>query len=120
MDKHFVNFFIDVTSREGRPLAEKYRIRFQAHYLVLDENGQIVHRIVGGYQIPEFKAILEKALNPKTSFAGMNKRYEAGERSVKFLSDYADILSVADQDGEVYAKIIEELFNKLKKKEWSK
>ena len=120
MDKHFVNLFIDVTSREGRPLAEKYRIRFQAHYLVLDENGQIVHRIVGGYQIPEFKAILEKALNPKTSFAGMNKRYEAGERSVKFLSDYADILSVADQDGEVYAKIIEELFNKLKKKEWSK
>ena len=26
MDKHFVNLFIDVTSREGRPLAEKYRL----------------------------------------------------------------------------------------------
>ncbi|HJA14543.1 MAG TPA: thioredoxin family protein [Candidatus Butyricimonas faecavium] len=120
MDKHFVNLFIDVTQPEGRPLAEKYHIRFQAHYLVLDENGQIVHRIVGGYQIPEFKAILEKALNPKTSLAGMNKRYEAGERSAKFLGAYADILRVADQDGEMYAKVIGELFSKLKKKEWSK
>lgn len=39
---------------------------------------------------PEFKAILEKALNPKTSFAGMNKRYEA-ENGVLNFDDYADI-----------------------------
>ena len=120
MDKHFVNFFIDVTTPEGRPLAEKYNVRFQAHYLVLDSDGQIVHRIVGGHQIPEFKAILEKALNPKTSLAGMNKRYAAGERSVKFLSAYADVLSVSDEGGEVYMKIIHELFGKLKKTDWSK
>ena len=120
MDKHFVNFFIDVTTPEGRPLAEKYNVRFQAHYLVLDSDGQIVHRIVGGHQIPEFKAILEKALNPKTSLAGMNKRYAAGERSVKFLSAYADVLSVSDEGGEVYMKIIHEIFCKLKKTDWSK
>lgn len=120
MDKHFVNFFIDVTTPEGRPFAEKYKIRFQAHYLVLDSDGEIVHRIVGGRQIPEFKSILEKALNPKTSLAGMNKRYAAGERSVKFLTVYADVLSVSDEDGEVYMKIIGELFGKLKKTDWSK
>lgn len=120
MDKHFVNFFIDVTTPEGRPFAEKYTIRFQAHYLVLDSDGEIVHRIVGGMQIPEFKAILEKALNPKTSLAGMNKRYAAGERSVKFLTAYADVLSVSDEGGEVYMKIIGELFSKLKKTDWSK
>ena len=54
MDKHFVNFFIDVTTPAGRPFADKYKITFQAHYLVLNSDGEVVHRIVGGHQIPEF------------------------------------------------------------------
>ena len=119
MDKHFVNFFIDVTTPEGRPLADKYNIRFQAHYLVLNGEGEVVHRIVGGHQLPEFKTILEKALNPKTSLAGMNKRYEAGEKSIKFLTAYADVLNIAGED-EMYKKVVGELFGKLKKTDWSK
>ena len=119
MDKHFVNFFIDVTTPAGRPFADKYKITFQAHYLVLNSDGEVVHRIVGGHQIPEFKAILKNALNPKTSLAGMNKRYAAGERNVKFLNAYADVLKIASED-ETYKKVVEELFSKLKKSDWSK
>ena len=119
MDKHFVNFFIDVTTPAGRPFADKYKITFQAHYLVLNSDGEVVHRIVGGHQIPEFKAILKNALNPKTSLAGMNKRYAAGERNVKFLNAYADVLKIASED-ETYKKVVEELFSKLKKSDWYK
>ena len=119
MDKHFVNFFIDVTTPAGRPFADKYKITFQAHYLVLNSDGEVVHRIVGGHQIPEFKAILKNALNPKTSLAGMNERYAAGERNVKFLNVYADVLKIASED-ETYKKVVEELFSKLKKSDWSK
>ena len=119
MDKHFVNFFIDVTTPEGRPLAEKYDVRFQAHYLVLDSDGKLVHRIVGGRKVQEFKAILEKSLNPKTSLVGMNQRYEAGENSVKFLTAYADVVNVAGED-DMYKKVVGELFGKLKKTDWSK
>lgn len=119
MDQHFVNLFIDVTTPEGRPLAEKYQIAVQAHYLVLDRDGELVHRIVGGYQIPEFKAMLEKSLNPKTSLVGMNKRYADGERSVKFLREYANVLDGA-RERETYKQVVEELFGKLDKKDWSK
>lgn len=119
MDQHFVNFFIDVTTPEGRPLAEKYNIQAQAHYLVLDSDGEIVHRIVGGYQIPEFKARLSQALNPKTSLIGMNKRYTDGERSVKFLRDYANVLDGA-KEKDLYKQVVEELFGKLDKKDWAK
>ncbi len=119
MDKRFVNFFADVTQPEGRPLAAKYNIQSQAHYLVLDETGEIVQRIQGGYPIEEFKAILERALNPKTSQAGMNERYKAGERSVKFLSAYAKVLNIAGED-EAYKKVVGELFGKLSPKDYAK
>lgn len=113
MDKHFVNFFMDVTTPEGRPLGEKYNVRFQAHYLVLDEEGNIVHRIVGGYQIPEFKEKLSQALNPKTSLAGLNKRYAAGERNVKFLREYALVLRSADEEDK-YNQVTDEFLAALK------
>ena len=119
MDKHFVNFFIDVTTKEGRPLADKYNIRFQAHYLVLDSDGEILYRIVGGYKLPEFQTLLVRSLNPKTTLPGMNKRYENGERNVKFLRDYAKMLKVADEPDKA-DQIVDEFFTRLKKSEWCK
>lgn len=98
MNKHFVNLLIDVSTIEGRPLAEKYDIRFMAHYLILDSKGEIVHRIVGGSEIPEFQNQLKSALNPKTSLRGMNKRYERGERDINFLREYIRVLSNADEE----------------------
>lgn len=119
MDKHFVNFFMDVTTPEGRPLGEKYNVRFQAHYLVLDEEGNIVHRIVGGYQIPEFKEKLSLALSPRTSLAGLNKRYESGDRNMKFLRDYAMVLRSADEK-DLYDKVADEYMAGIKKSDWPK
>lgn len=119
MNRHFVNLWIDVTTPEGRPLAEKYNIRFQAHYLVLDSEGNIIHRIVGGYRLPEFKEKVALALSPKTSLAGMNRRYADGERGVKFLRNYASVLSTADEK-ELYAQVLEEYFAKVKRSDWAK
>lgn len=119
MDKHFVNFFIDVTTAEGRPLAQKYNIRIQAQYLVLDGNGNVVHRIVGGYQLPQFKEMLAMTLNPKTSLAGMNKRYKAGERSIKFLRSYALVLRYAGEP-DLYNKVVDEYFAMIKANDWTK
>ena len=119
MDKHFVNFFIDVTTKEGKPFAKKYDVKFQAHYLVLDSNGEILYRIVGGVKLPEFQQLLAQALNPKTTLPEMNRRYESGERGVKFLRDYAKVLDVADER-EKANLVTDEFFTKLKKSEWCK
>lgn len=119
MDKHFVNFFIDVTTKEGKPFAQKYDVKFQAHYLVLDSDGEILYRIVGGREVPEFQNLLARALNPKTTLPAMNGRYESGERRVKFLRDYAQTLDAADERDK--AKLVaDEFFTKLKKSEWCK
>lgn len=119
MDKNFVNFFIDVTTPEGRPLADKYNIRAQAHYLVLDSDGEILLRVVGGRPLPVFQEILAMALNPKTTLPGMNKRYENGERNVKFLRDYAKLLKIVDESDKA-DQVTDEFFERLKKSEWCK
>ncbi len=119
MDKYFVNFFIDVTTPEGRPLADKYNAKIMAHYLILDSNGNVVHRIVGGCPLPEFWKRVACALSPKTSLAGMTKSYDTGERSVKFLGRYATVLKYSNED-ERYRKVSEEYFAKLKPVEWPK
>ena len=96
--KHFVSLRVDmVKTPEGRKLAEQYKVRFYAHFLILDKNGELQHRIVGGAKAPEFREKLKQGLNPKTSLAGMNRRYEKGERSEKFLAAYARALDLADE-----------------------
>ena len=99
IQKHFVSLRVDMPkTQEGRRLAERYRVKFYAHYLILDEKGEIIHRISGGARAPEFKEKLKSGLNPKTSLAGMTRRYEKGDRSFKFLAAYAGVLKSADED----------------------
>lgn len=113
MDKHFVNFFIDVTTPEGRPLADKYNAKTMAQYLILDSDGNVVHRIVGGCKLPEFQERVACALSPKTSQTGMAKRYDKGERNVRFLGQYATVLKYS-LDEQRYEKVGDEYFAALK------
>ena len=99
IQKHFVSLRVDMPkTQEGRKLAERYRVKFYAHYLILDEKGEIIHRISGGAKAPEFKEKLKAGLNPKTSLAGMTRHYEKGDRSFKFLAAYAGTLKTADEN----------------------
>ncbi len=119
MDKNFVNFFTDVTQGNGRSLAKKYDIKTQPHYLVLDANGEVVHRIVGGSAIPNFKKQLMRALSPKTSLRGLTAEYEKGNRKLKFLRDYYDVLWQAEES-ERATRVHEEAFVQIKKKDWTR
>ncbi|MDE6451971.1 MAG: thioredoxin family protein, partial [Odoribacter sp.] len=99
IEKHFVSLRVDmVKTEEGRKLAGQYGVKFYAHFLILDEKGEVQHRIVGGAKAPEFLEKLKQGLNPKTSLAGMTRCYEKGDRRLKFLAAYADVLALADEN----------------------
>lgn len=119
MDKHFVNLFVDVTKGDGRVLAKKYNTYTMAHYLILDYDGEVVHRIVGGSPIPEFKLQIAQSLNPKTSLRGMNEAYDSGNRKVKFLREYFPVLRKAEEDDRAKL-VLDEFFNQIDSKQWSK
>ncbi len=96
MDKNFVCLFIDVVA--NRYVAERYGISTWAHYLVLDERGEVVHRIVGGSELPAFQEKVAAALSPKTSLRGTTEAYNNGDRSKRLLQAYVTALNDAGQD----------------------
>ncbi len=118
MDKTFVNLFIDVTSEAGRPFAEKYGISTFAHYLVLDADGNVVLRIVGGAKLPDFKEQVDLALSSKTSLAGTEAAYNAGERSKRLLCSYLYALYLSGQNDK-YNQLSKGYVGMLSKKEYS-
>ena len=120
MNRKFVNLFIDVTqSKEGQELAKRYNVTTFAHYLILDADGQVVHRIVGGRKLPEFKNMVEMSLSPKTSLAGTKARFEKGDYSKKDLLRYLQALDMAGMSDE-YDRLARVYMGMLSEKDYTR
>ena len=123
MDTHFVNLWINAKSTDGKAWAEKYDVHTMAQYSVLDKNGNVIFRIIGGKQLPEFQELLALSLDPKTTIQGVDARYEKGERSQKFFRTYIDVLDASGQSDKrdsVFDEFIATLKDKdlVKKENW--
>lgn len=102
--EHFTPLRIDMQSPEGRTLAERYGIDGYAYYLVLDAEGEVVHRISGGAKAPEFKALLEQSLSPTTSLRGTRQRVEGDWATAADTASYLRALRVA-RDGDTFRSV---------------
>ncbi len=116
MNKNFVNLFMDMTKKEARGLAKKYNVLAFAHYLVLDKEGNILMRIVGGKRVDEFKECVALALSPKTSLAGTEAVYKSGKYKKKDLYNYSRALRLANEN-ERFREIAKEYVGMLSQKE---
>ena len=119
MDKNFVCFFADVTKPDNRHLAQRYGVSTFAHYLVLDADGQVLHRIVGGAPLPDFQDRVALSLSPKTSLAGTRAAYESGDRSKKLLLNYLTALNLAGEDS-LYNSISPSYTQQLQPKDYAR
>lgn len=77
--ERFTPLRIDMQSPAGRALAERYGVDSYAYYLVLDPDGEVIHRISGGARADEFRPKLEAALSPATSLRGTRLKVESGQ-----------------------------------------
>ncbi len=98
MDKKFINLFVDMTSAEGKEIGKQYGVSSYAYYLILNYKGEVIQRIQGGRKLPEFKEMVNLALNKKTSLAGTRQKYESGKYTKKELYNYLRALQVAGAD----------------------
>ena len=119
MNRNFVNLYIDVSKRANAAVAKRYAIRRFAHFLVLDADGNVLLRIVGGKKLPEFKEDVMRALSPKTSLPGLEAAYKKGKRDKKTLLAYLYDLNLAD-DKEQFDKVAQEYVAALKPKDYAK
>lgn len=117
MDKHFVNLFMDVTQSGNRDIAKKYGIEYFAHSLVLDSDGNVLLRIVGGREKEDMKAAVSLALNPKTTLPGAEKIYQSGKQGKKETFNYLTVLELANENKK-FKEINEKYISMLKPKEF--
>lgn len=87
-NEHFINVKFDMEKGEGRELLKRYGIQVFPTYLLLDMQGDEIHRVVGGHDADEFIRLIREGMNAENSIAGLGKRYEAGERDTAFLRKY--------------------------------
>lgn len=101
---NFVCAKIDMEKDEGPGLAKKYGVRAYPTYLFIDGDGNLVHRSCGSMSAANFIAAGRDALDPKKQLAGLQKRFDAGERSPEFLLIYMEAISKGCMDTEPILK----------------
>lgn len=102
--ERFTPLRIDMQTAEGRTLAERYGVDSYACFLVLDKEGEVVHRISGGARAEEFLHKLEAALSPATSLRGTRERVEQGIATAADSAAYLRALRTAG-DAETFRKV---------------
>ncbi len=91
----FVCVKFDMEKGEGPELAKRFEIKAFPTFFILRPDGSMQHKIVGGGELEDFIARVEKGLNEKTSLDYLNKAYEKGKMNKKQLIAYQIVLNEA-------------------------
>ncbi len=87
-NKNFISYELDMEKGEGIELAKEFKISLYPTLLFLNSEGEIVHKGLGALDAEKFLALGEIAADPDRNFAGMERRYQNGDRSKEFIRDY--------------------------------
>ena len=62
MNSEFISLKLDVEKGEGKPLANQYAIKAMPTYIVIDEEGEVIHRVMGYLPQKKFEEEVEYAV----------------------------------------------------------
>jgi len=97
---NFVNYKIDMEKGEGPALKPGWKINAYPTFLVINSEGEVVHRVVGAYGADEFIGYMKEAQSEDKNYAALKKSYEAGKRDGEFMFSYLRSLRMANLDKE--------------------
>lgn len=75
-NSNFVNAKIDMEKGEGVELAKKYGVQAYPTFLFINSKGEIVHRVCGGMEAPEFIGQGKAAMDDQSNYASLKKRFK--------------------------------------------
>ncbi|WP_162628247.1 thioredoxin family protein [Arcticibacterium luteifluviistationis] len=95
-NSNFINFKLNVTEAEQVKYLNERNIWLPSFpmFLYFDGDGNLVHQASADPNIASINGNADAALDPKTRASSFAKRFEDGERSIKFLGDYASFTRV--------------------------
>lgn len=97
-NEQFVNYKLDMEKGEGVAFAKKYSVRAYPTLLFLDGDGNLVHAAVGAVDPENFISLGKDAQNPEKQLGPAITKFQNGERSLYFLTDYILKMSEAGMD----------------------
>ncbi|MFK7908589.1 MAG: thioredoxin family protein [Chitinophagales bacterium] len=84
----FINYKLDMLSKEGAAFAAKYGVKVFPTYLYFHTDGSFNHKIIGSKSPKEFIAAGKKGAHNPKKFAKLKAEYDAGNRDEKVVSEY--------------------------------
>ena len=92
-NEKFVNLKIDAEEPDGRKFRKKYPVSAYPTLFFIDENGEVLHKVVGGQDVKKLMSNAELALRKVDYSREYAKKYEEGDRDPAFLYDYVKSLN---------------------------
>ena len=111
----FMNQFVcvkyDMEKGEGPELAKKFGVQAYPTFVILNPDGTLRHKLVGGDQADGFIERVKVAFDDNKALGVMDAKYNEGNRDKAFLAQYAQaLLGVYDANA---SKVAEELYKSL-------
>jgi len=94
---NFINLKIDMEKPENSAFAGKYPVSAYPTLLILDAEGKIVHKHVGGLAADGLIAFGQKAAGKTDTSKDFEKEYAAGNRDPQLVLDYVRALNRANK-----------------------
>lgn len=111
-NKTFINVKMDMEKGEGPVYLKKYKVGAFPTYLLLDAQGNLVYKFIGGMSADSFLLCIKRGLDPRNKVVLMNQQYAGGNRSKPFLRDYIK-LKIEMQEIKEAQMLSDEYFNML-------
>jgi len=86
-NKNFINIKVDMEKGEGPALKKMFTVEAYPSYLIVDAEGKIRNKFVGGMSAKDFIMNAKKGLGTSEE-ARLNAMYESGDRSPEFMRNY--------------------------------
>ena len=113
MNKNFISIAFECDTDD---ISKEYRTKYKNSafptHLIIDENGELVHKFVGFLNPNDFVAELQKGTGTAKGLQYYNRKNLAGERSPEFMHEYIVVLANANEGGAA-AKLAADYLNTL-------
>lgn len=92
MNAHFVNLEVNTLREPGISINKIWQVRMHPTFLFLNDDGDVIHKIVGVFDIPEFMEHARQAVSGESTYTRLTSEYDQGRRDPEFLRQYCYIL----------------------------